>query len=82
MSLETSNKRSPCYFIKEFDKMEIECCEKIQSIVSSINDQDKEMIKYNTDMENIQTCATLVYGIELTNIKLISYTSLHSTHEQ
>lgn len=41
-------------FTKEFDKIEIECCEKIQSIVSSLNDQDKEMIKCKTDMENIQ----------------------------
>lgn len=45
-------------FIKEFDKSESKCCEKIQSIVSSFNNQDKEMIKCNTDMENIQIYAS------------------------
>ncbi|CAG2244143.1 unnamed protein product [Mytilus edulis] len=44
--------------LKELDKVETECCEKIYSIVSSINDQDTEIIQYDVEIENIKKYAS------------------------
>ncbi|XP_063400226.1 uncharacterized protein LOC134684847 [Mytilus trossulus] len=45
-------------FMKELDKVEAECYEKIESIVSSLKDQDKEIVQCNADIENIKTYAS------------------------
>ncbi|XP_063399481.1 uncharacterized protein LOC134684130 [Mytilus trossulus] len=45
-------------FLKELDKVETECCEKIYSTVSSINDQYTEIIQYNVEIENINKYAS------------------------
>ncbi|XP_063400228.1 E3 ubiquitin/ISG15 ligase TRIM25-like [Mytilus trossulus] len=41
-------------FMTELDKVEAECCDKIESIVSSLNAQYEEMIQCNAEIENIK----------------------------
>ncbi|VDI64532.1 Hypothetical predicted protein [Mytilus galloprovincialis] len=45
-------------FLKELDKKKTECCEKIESIVSFLNDQEKEIVHCNADIENMKTYAS------------------------
>ncbi|CAG2247767.1 unnamed protein product [Mytilus edulis] len=44
--------------MKELNKVEAECCEKMKLIVSSLNDQDKEIVQCNVEIENIKTFAS------------------------
>ncbi|XP_052064550.1 E3 ubiquitin/ISG15 ligase TRIM25-like [Mytilus californianus] len=45
-------------FITELNKTETECCEKMQSIVSPVNIQDKEIIQCNTEIEKMKKYAS------------------------
>ncbi|XP_052065634.1 uncharacterized protein LOC127705371 [Mytilus californianus] len=44
--------------IEDLHKVENECCVKIASIVSSVNDQDEEIIQCNTEIENMKKYAS------------------------
>lgn len=44
--------------MRELDRIEAECFEKIQSIVTYLNDQDKEMIQCNIEIENMKMYAS------------------------
>ncbi|CAC5401299.1 unnamed protein product [Mytilus coruscus] len=45
-------------FMKQLDKVKAECCEKIESTVSSLSDQDKEIVQCNAEIENMQKYAS------------------------
>lgn len=45
-------------FLNELDKVETECCSNINSIILALNDQDQEMIRCNTEMENLKSYAS------------------------
>ncbi|CAC5423578.1 unnamed protein product [Mytilus coruscus] len=44
--------------IQDLNKVENECCVKIASIVSRVNDQDKEISQCNTEIQNIKKYAS------------------------
>ncbi|CAC5401301.1 unnamed protein product [Mytilus coruscus] len=45
-------------FMKELDKVEAGCCEKIESTVSSLSDQEKEIVQCNAEIENMKKYAS------------------------